>query len=368
MNARETKAKRRRDGCRTERVLLVTKLLERIESGIVRRVVGASDARLLRWTEPRWEVDGHALDRRMQLVLRVGRIAQRSLPSMTPVGARAYAARVKRSLAGDAPDIGRVEDIMIPTRSGSRPARVYVPEGAAGALPALVYFHGGGHTIGDLDTYNGVCRYLCAGAHCVVVSVDYRLAPEHRFPAAVEDSDDAYRWVCENADALGIRGDRIGVGGDSAGGNLSAIVSFLARDRGEHLPFVQLLIYPGVGETHHPGRTKPELQTGYILDAELLRWFSAHYVPDGNWESPLASPLNLASFEGLPPAIVITTPFDLLGQEGIEYAQRLRAAGVPVVHQHVVDLPHDFITFTIVPRAREATQEIAAVLRKQLHD
>jgi acetyl esterase len=349
-------------------VVLVSSLLERLESGIVRRVVGASDARVLRWTEPRSEVDGHALDRRMQLLLRVAHIAQRSVQSMTPVAARKYVARVKRSTAEDAPEVDRVEDIAIPTRSGDRPGRVYVPSGSVGALPALVYFHGGGHTIGDLDTYNSVCRYLCAGAHCMVISVDYRLAPEHPFPAAVEDSDDAYRWVCENADALGIRSDRIGVGGDSAGGNLSAVVSFLARDRGEHLPCVQLLIYPGVGEPNHPGRAKPELQTGYILDADLLRWFSDQYVPDGNWESPLAAPLNLGSLEGLPPAIVITTPFDLLGQEGIEYAGRLREAGVPVFHQEVVDLPHDFITFTVVPRAREATEQIAAALRQRLHD
>jgi len=340
--------------------------LQRLESGVVRRVARASDARVRRWSEPRWEVGGHRFDARTQYLLRVGRPLQRSVPSMTPAAARRYYARLSRVLEDDPPAIERSEDIVIPTRAGECRARVHLPRRATGALPALVYFHGGGHTIGDLDTHNTLCRRFCAGAECIVLSVDYRLAPEHPFPAAVEDCDDAYRWVCDHADALGARNDRISVGGDSAGGNLAAVVSFLARDRGENLPYAQLLIYPGVGTPDHPGRHRPELQTGYLLDAALIRWFSEQYMPNGDWSDPTAAPLNLASHEGLPPAIVVTTPFDLLGGEGVEYAEKLREAGVPVDHRVVPDLPHNFLTMSVLPRAREAIEEIAEALQKQL--
>ena len=280
---------------------------------------------------------------------------------MTLSAARRYYARVKRSLEGEPPPIARSEDLAIPMRSGERPARMFVPRGAGSVAPGLVYFHGGGHTIGDLDTHDTVCRRLCAGAECIVVAVDYRLAPEHPFPAAVEDCDDAYRWIVANAGALGIRRDRVAVGGDSAGGNLSAAVSILARDRAADLPHVQLLIYPGLGGIDHPGRTNPELQTRYVLDAASLRWFSANYVPDGDW-GPLAAPLNLGALEGLPPAIVVTAQFDLLCAEDLEYVDKLRAAGVRVVHHHFSDLPHDFVTMTVLPRAKEATEAIARAL------
>jgi len=188
-----------------DRVAPMTSFMEWIESRVIGFVVGASDARVRRWSEPRWTVGDTPLDRRTQFLLRIGRPAQRSLPSMTPNAARTYYARLKRTLQDDPPAIRGSEDISIPTRAGNRPARVYVPEGPSGAVPALVYFHGGGHTIGDLDTHDTTCRLLCAGAECIVVAVDYRLAPECPFPAAVEDCDDAYRWVCANADALGIR-------------------------------------------------------------------------------------------------------------------------------------------------------------------
>jgi acetyl esterase len=335
---------------------------QRLEAGVVRRVIGASEATVQRWSEPRWEAGGHAIDARTQYLMRVGRVVQRSVPSMTPKAARKYYARLCRVLEDEPPVIGRAEDIVIPTRSGERPARVYVPVRGGDSMPGLVYFHGGGHTIGDLETHDTLCRRLCAGAACVVVAIDYRLAPEHPFPAAVEDCDDAYRWVCENAGQLGIRSDRIAVGGDSAGGNLAAVVSFLARDRGVQLPHAQLLIYPGVGGPDHRGRKNPELQTRYLLDAELIGWFADHYIPSGDWSDPKAAPLNLASHAGLPPAIVVTSAFDLLGGEGVEYVEKLRDAGVPVVHQRVTDLPHNFLTMSVLPRAREAIGEIAEAL------
>lgn len=338
---------------------------QRVERSVIGRVLNASDARVKRMTEPRWEVDGQALDRRAQYLFRVGRLVERSMPSLSPAAARRYYARLNRVLEASPPDIGSVSELSLHLRSGQRPARAYYPvntENDDGKLPALVYIHGGGFTIGSIDTHDTLCRRICVAAHCVVVSVDYRLAPEHPFPAAVEDCDDAYRWIVAHADELGIRSGHIAVGGDSAGGNLAAVVSFLARDRGGPLPFAQLLIYPGTGTVEHPGRAKAELQTGYGLDAKTTRWFFENYMGDADGKDPLAAPLYLDSHAGLPPAIVVTAQFDLLCAEGIEYADKQRAAGVPVVHQHVPDLPHGFGTMSVLPRAREAIDDFANAL------
>ena len=338
---------------------------QKVERSVIGRILNASDATVQRLTEPRWEVDGQLLDRRAQYMFRVGRMVERSMPSLSPAAARRYYARLNRVLEAPPPEIGSVRELSPMLRSGSRPARAYYPEGSENqedGLAALVYFHGGGFTIGSIDTHDTLCRRICAGAGCVVISVDYRLAPEDRFPAAVEDCDDAYRWVIEHADELGIRSGRIAVGGDSAGGNLAAVVSFLARDRGGPLPFAQLLIYPGTGTVEHPGRAKAELQTGYGLDAKTTRWFFENYMGDASGEDPLAAPLYLGSHAGLPPAIVVTAQFDLLCAEGIEYVEKLRSAGVPVVHQHVPDLPHGFGTMSVIPRAKEAIQDFAKAL------
>lgn len=340
---------------------------QRIESEVIGRILRASDSTVRRMTEPRWEVDGQTLDRRVQYMFRVGRVAERSMPSLTPAAARRYYARLNRVLETSPPEIGRVSELTIDMRSGQRAARAYYPVERGGegeALSGLVYIHGGGFTIGSVETHDTLCRRICAAARCAVFSVDYRLAPEEPFPAAVEDSDDAYRWVVSHAEELGIRADRIAIGGDSAGGNLAAVVSFLARDRGGPLPFAQLLIYPGTGSIDHVGRSKAELQTGYGLDAKTTRWFFENYMGDGNYEDPLAAPLYLDSHAGLPPAIVVTSQFDLLCGEGLEYVEKLRMAGVPVVHQHVPDLPHGFGTMSVLPRACEAIGDFATALRE----
>lgn len=343
---------------------------QRIESKVIGRILCASDATVTRMTEPRWEVDGKPLDRRAQYMFRVGRIVERSMPSLTADAARRYYARLNRVLEAEPPAIDRATDRTIAMRSGDRPVRAYYPAQLSSrdqVLPGLVYIHGGGFTIGSLETHDTLCRRICATARCVVVSIDYRLAPDHPFPAAVEDCDDAYRWVVAHAAELGIRPDQIAIGGDSAGGNLAAVVSFLARDRGGPLPYAQLLIYPGTGSVDHAGRTKSELQTGYGLDAKTSRWFFENYVGQGDGEDPLAAPLYLESHAGLPPAIVVTAQFDLLCGEGREYAEKLRAAGVPVVHQHVPDLPHGFGTMSILPRAREAIADFATALAETFH-
>lgn len=345
-------------------------LFQRIEAGVAGRLLRASDSFVARLTKERWAVDGQPFDRRAQYVFTVGRFAERSMPSMSAAKARLYYARLCRVLEAPPPQIGETSDLSVPLRSGPRPARAYYPRAASDRnepSPALVYYHGGGFTIGSIETHDTLCRRICEAADCIVVSVDYRLAPEAPFPAAVEDCDDAYQWVCDHAVELGIEPSRIAVGGDSAGGNLAAVVCALARDGGQPLPCAQLLIYPGVGTVDHPGRSKPELQTGYGLDANTTRWFFENYIGKGRKDDPLIAPLLLRSHAGLPKAIVVTAQFDLLCGEGVEYVERLEAAGVPVVHLHVTDLPHGFGTMSVIPRATEAISDFSAALRAELH-
>ena len=346
-------------------------LLQRAEATMVGRVLSASEARVQRATKDRWQVDGHALDRRTQYMFTVGRFAERSIPRMTPKGARAYYARLCRVLEAPPPRIGRTVELSIPMRSGPRPGRAYYPPRVGESdksKPGLVYYHGGGFSIGSIDTHDTFCKRLCVEADCVVVSVDYRLAPEDPFPAAVEDCYDAYTWVRDHAIDLGIAPELVAVGGDSAGGNLSAAVCAISRDEHAPMPCAQLLIYPGVGDLDHPGRDKPELQSGYGLDARTLQWFAENYVPGGDTDNPLAAPLHLPSHQGLPPAIVATAQFDLLCGEGIDYVAKLKNAEVQVTHIHLNDLPHGFVTMSVLPRAREAITEIATALAAALHD
>ncbi|MGB8224518.1 MAG: alpha/beta hydrolase [Polyangiales bacterium] len=244
-------------------------LFQNIEVAIVRGLLRAPEPFVRRMTKERWEVGGEPFDRRAQYMFELGRPVERSMPRMTPEAARSYYARLCRVLQAAPPDIGRTSELTIPMRSGPRMARAYYPPGAdapRGGRRGLVYYHGGGHTIGSIETHDTLCRRLCSAASCIVISVDYRLAPESPFPAALEDCYDAYRWVRVNAHELGMAFDRVAVGGDSAGGNLAAVVSSIARDEEQPMPCVQLLIYPGVGTLDHAGRKRPDLQTGYGLD------------------------------------------------------------------------------------------------------
>jgi len=229
----------------------------------------------------------------------------------------------------DPPEVAEVRDLHAEAPHGRIPLRLYRPAGAeAGtALPVLMYFHGGGWTVGDLDTHDTICRMLANGAGCVVVAVDYRLAPEHRFPAAVDDCLAATYWVQQNAEALGVNGARIAVGGDSAGGNLAAVVALAARDAGDLAITFQLLIYPATDMR----RIAPSHVTngnGYLLTRESIEYYHDHYIDDPahdlEWR---ASPLLHVDHEGLPPALVLTAGFDPLRDEGREYAERMTAAG-----------------------------------------
>lgn len=259
--------------------------------------------------------------------------------------------------------VAAVSDTPVGGAAGDLPARVYRPE-ADGAVPTLVFFHGGGFVIGDLETHDDVCRLLCASAGAVVVAVDYRLAPEAPFPAPVEDALAATRWCHAHIDELGGDAGRLAVGGDSAGGNLAAIVS--QQLRGSDTPIAaQLLIYPAVDmHADREWNSVQENSTGYYLTRTDIEWFALQYAADV--DSPLASPL-LQPMAGLPPAVVATAGFDPLRDQGDAYAQALAAEGVTVVHRTHPTLIHGFVNFAVVsPLAKDSLQALGRDLAELL--
>lgn len=273
------------------------------------------------------------------------------------------AAQALGTLSGPPAAVAAVENRTVPGPAGALPVRIYTPAGS-GPFPVLVFFHGGGWVIGDLDTQDGACRALANGASCVVVSVDYRLAPESKFPAAPEDTYAATRWVAANA--ASIHGDpaRIAVGGDSAGGNLTAVTAQMARDRGGPRLVFQLLVYP-VTDGSCDTASYRDNADGYLLTKDMMLWFWNHYVrSDADRFNPLASPLRAHSLEGLPPALVQTAEFDPLRDEGEAYAAQLKEAGVPVKLTRYEGMIHGFFGMgSVIDRAKTAIAEAAAALR-----
>jgi acetyl esterase len=261
--------------------------------------------------------------------------------------------------------VARVEERTM-TASDGQPLtiRFYWPD-ASGPLPILVYYHGGGWVQGSLDTHDGQARRLANGAGCLVASVDYRLAPEWTFPTAVDDCYAALCWVSAHADKLGGDPSRIAVGGDSAGGNLAAVVSLLARDRsGPRLAF-QLLVYPVTDYSFETASYRGNAE-GYGLETKAMQFYWERYLPrpeDG--ANPLASPMRAESLSGLPPALVITAEYDPLLDEGEAYAEKLRAAGVPVTLSRYDGMIHGFFGMShVLDKARQAVDEASAALRK----
>ena len=271
-------------------------------------------------------------------------------------------------MLGQGPDVD-VEDSAVPGPAGDIPVRVYRPQDGGTSLPILVYYHGGGWVIGDLNTHDHACRELSAGAGCIVVAVDYRLAPEAQFPAAVDDSWAALQWVAANADSLGGDPDRIAVGGDSAGGNLSAVMALLARDAGGPALVFQLLIYPAV-DMEFARPSIDENADGYVLTKDHMIWFRGHYLrSDADRADFRASPLLAADHAGLPPALVVTAEFDPLRDEGRDYAEKLQAAGVEATLSNYEGQVHVFFQLSpILDGGRRAVDEACAALRAAFGD
>lgn len=260
-------------------------------------------------------------------------------------------------------EVRQVVERTIPGPGGEIPIRIYTPLLASEVpQPCLVWYHGGGWVIGDLDTTDGVCRSLCARAAALVISVGYRLAPEHPYPAALEDAEAAFDWVRDNADELFIESDRIAVGGDSAGGNLAALV---AQSRRGQVAF-QLLVYPATDLTNsHPSHE--ENAEGYLLTRDHLVWFTGHYLGDHDRTDPRVSPLHAADLSGVAPAFVLTAEFDPLRDEGEAYAARLEDAGVAVTSRRYDGMIHAFFQLNgAIDRANEALDDAVAALTRAL--
>jgi len=273
--------------------------------------------------------------------------------------------RAMVAAAGPAPRMARVEDHVVAAFGGSFPVRVLVPEQPARGV--IVYYHGGGWVIGDLYTHDGICRSLVNAAGCAVASVDYRLAPEFKYPTPVEDSWAGLQWVVANGARLGLDPARMAVGGDSAGGNLAAVMALLARDRRGPRLALQLLIYPVTNYAFDTASYRDNAN-GYLLEKDAMEWFWNHYLRnDAERANPYASPLRAANLKGLPPALVITAEFDPLRDEGEAYAAKLAAADVDVRCVRYLGMNHGFARMAAVfPQASKALDDMAAALRTGL--
>jgi acetyl esterase len=317
-------------------------------------------------------VDGQVLAQDIQPLLRIASLARDESASaygkLSPQQARARIRAGAAAAAGPKQALPAVHDLAIPGPGGMMPARFYEPPGPGiEDRPLIVYFHGGGWTIGDLDTCDSVCRFLAANVSAAVLSIEYRLAPEHPFPAAVEDAFAAYRWAAVDNTRLGVDPQRIAVAGDSAGGNLAAALSLLARDEPGPSPAMQALIYP-VTDTVGGQRSRDEFAKGFLLAKADMDWFEHHYLPPGvDHADPRVSVLRAEGLSGLPPAYVATAGFDPLRDEGEAYAVRMQEAGVQVTLRRHPGLIHGFANMTAISEtARAAMLELAEAIRLRL--
>ncbi len=293
----------------------------------------------------------------------------RPIEAMNPVEARAQMEATSQSRKAEALPVARIEERDIPGPAGPIRVRFYwpnAPRNANGPVPAIAYYHGGGHVIGSLDTHDLIARNLCAGAGALVASVDYRMGPEHRFPAAVEDSFAALEWLHGNAADLGADPSRLGVHGDSAGANLAAVVALMARDGGGPRLRLQSLVYPVADYTlSHPSYEK--FAEGYgLLTRAAMVWFQGHYLRSpADAEDWRASPIKAASLAGVAPAIVVTAECDVLHDDGERYAEALRRAGVAVEYREFAGMIHGFFGMVpIIDDAMNAQRVVAAAFKQ----
>jgi acetyl esterase len=331
-----------------------------LPAGVQRRVFGRPPV-----------VEGRQVESDIHVLLRLAELSGSNefIGDKDVVAARADRRLEARIVSPPRPiPVARVESIEIPGPAGAIDARLYVPQALAQEPPSLlVFYHGGGWVIGDLDTHDNPCRFLAAHSEACVLSVDYRLAPEHPFPAAVKDVLAAYAWAVANAASLGVDPARIGVGGDSAGANLAAVVCLLARDQGTPPPAMQLLIYP-VTQIGEETPSRQLFKEGFLLTRRSMDFFEEQYLPRAeDHRDPRVSILHAGDLGGLSPAYIAIAGFDPLRDEGELYAQRLREAGVRVALRQHPGLVHTFANLTaICPSARSAMLEAAGALRQGL--
>ncbi len=290
------------------------------------------------------------------------------IETMAAPDARAAIAE-RRVPAANVDDVRATVDASVPGPDADIPVRIYHPHGdRSDGRPAIVFCHGGGFVLCDIESHDGLCRALARGSDAVVVSVGYRLAPEHRAPAAALDCFAAYRWVIDHAAELGIDAARCAVGGDSAGGNLAAVTALLCRERGVPVPAAQLLLYPVIDPSFETDSYR-RYATGYFNTRAAMQWYWGQYLGGERVPEPphLVAPARAESHAGLPPAVIVTAGLDPLHSEGCDYARRLSAAGVHVVHRDYPGLYHGFMTHPSFPPAASALRLVHRDLRSLLH-
>ncbi len=312
-----------------------------------------------------------------------GRALHPALVAMLALAERTNTTRSTADVATRRAELSRLAGIGMPRRTdvrvtnriadlgggAERSVRIYRPFGITEELPGIVYYHGGGWVTGDLDTHDGTCRLLAAEARAVVVAVDYRLAPEDPFPAAVDDAIGGYAWAVAHARSLGVVPERIGVMGDSAGGNLAAVVAQqVTREPGDlPIPAAQGLVYPAT-DAHMTSRSHDLFADGFFLTRADMEWFRGHYLPDPTaFDDVRASPLLADDFIGLPPAVVVTAGFDPLRDEGDAYAAKLNEAGVRTIHRCYDDMVHGFFGMGVLPGGLATAAEISGAMGALLH-
>jgi acetyl esterase len=299
------------------------------------------------------------------LLDKLSQLKQPRYETLTPSEARDRVTAARQAAAIVAPDVGSVQDILLATEIGNVPGRLYRPAVGEELAAGLIFFHGGGWVLGDLESHDILCRRIANAGKCVVIAVDYRLAPEHKFPAAVDDAVASAKWISQNTGRLGIDPNRLIVAGDSAGANLAAVACHAARNQAEPRFRMQLLLYPVVelGFSHNSHELdEPDVP---ILGKTLI-WFRDHYLSSAEQQADWrASPLLAETFEGLPPAYVLTAGYDPLADEGIAYVQKLRDAGITVEHCHYEGQIHGFLTTGVTfPTTENAISRIGKAIRQ----